>query len=89
MVNMFIANELLIGTRPVEITEFKTKKDLAIIIKRIAEEMYPQAKKIRLVMDNYNTHNASALYETFVPEEAKRLRDRFEFIFTPKHGSWF
>ena len=39
-------------------------------------------------MDNYNTHNASALYETFVPEEAKKLRDKFEFIFTPKHGSW-
>jgi len=39
-------------------------------------------------MDNYSTHNASALYETFVPEEAKRLSDRFEFIFTPKHGSW-
>jgi hypothetical protein len=49
--------------------------------------MYPMAKKITLVMDNYNTHNASAFYETYPPEEAKRLRDRFEFVFTPKHGS--
>lgn len=50
--------------------------------------MYPQAKKIRQVMDNFKTHDASALYETFLPDEAKRLRDRFEFVYTPKHGSW-
>jgi len=50
--------------------------------------MHPMAKKIRLVMDNFKTHDASIFYETFVPEEAKRLWDRFEFIFTPKHGSW-
>ncbi|MPN39590.1 IS630 family transposase ISMac18 [bioreactor metagenome] len=50
--------------------------------------MYPQAKKIKLVMDNYKTHDASAFYEEFIPEEAKRLWDRFEFVFTPKHGSW-
>jgi hypothetical protein len=55
---------------------------------RIAEEMYPKAKKIKLVMDNFKTHDASAFYEMFVPEEAKRLRDRCEFIFIPKHGSW-
>jgi transposase len=57
-------------------------------MKRIADEMHPTAKKIRLVMDNFKTHDASAFYETFVPEEAKRLWDRFEFVFTPKHGSW-
>lgn len=50
--------------------------------------MYPDAKKITLVMDNFKTHSPSALYETFAPEEAKRIWDRFEFIFTPKHGSW-
>lgn len=88
MVNIFMANEPLKGIRLVEITEYKTKTDWAKFMNRIAEEMYPKAKKIKLVMDNFKTHDASAFYETFVPEEAKRLRDRFEFIFTPKHGSW-
>jgi transposase len=59
-----------------------------MFIKGIADEHYPKAKRITLVMDNYNTHVASALYETFKPEEAKRLWDRFEFVYTPKHGSW-
>jgi hypothetical protein len=88
MVNIFMANEPLKGKRLVEITEFKTKKDWARFLKRIADEMYPKAKKIRLVMDNFKTHDASAFYEVFKPEEAKLLWDRFEFIFTPKHGSW-
>ena len=88
MVNIFMANEPLRGKRLVEITEYKTKKDWARFVERIADQMYPQAKKIRLVMDNFKTHDASAFYETFAPEEAKRLRDRFEFIYTPKHGSW-
>lgn len=88
MVNIFIANEPLRGNRMVEITERKTKTDWAKFIKRISDEMYPKAKKIRLVMDNFKTHTASSFYETFEPEEAKQLRDRFEFIYTPKHGSW-
>ena len=88
MVNIFMANEPLRGKRLVEITEFKTKKDWAKFMKRIANEMYPKAKKIRLVMDNFKTHDASAFYEVFEPEEAKQLWDRFEFIYTPKHGSW-
>jgi hypothetical protein len=88
MVNIFMANEPLKGKRLVEITERKTKKDWAKFLKRIANEIYPEAKKIKLVMDNFNTHSASAFYETFEPEEAKSLWDRFEFVFTPKHGSW-
>lgn len=87
IVNIFMANEPLKGTRIVEITEFKTKKDWAIFIKKISDN-YPNAKKIKLVMDNYATHSASSFYEVFEPEEAKKLRDRFEFIYTPKHGSW-
>jgi hypothetical protein len=83
-----MANEPLQGKRFVEVTEFKTKKEWATFIKRIANEQYPAAKKITLVMDNFKTHVASAFYETFEPEEAKRLWDRFEFIYTPKHGSW-
>ena len=57
-------------------------------MKRIADEIYPQAKKIKLVMDNFKTHNASTFYETFDPKEAKRVRDSFELMFTIKHGSW-
>jgi hypothetical protein len=88
MVNIFMATEPLKGKRLVEVTEYKTKKDWAKFMKRIADEMYPTAKKIRLVMDNFKTHDASAFYETYVPEEAKQLWDRFDFVFTPKHGSW-
>ena len=88
MVNIFMANEPLMGKRMVEITEFKKKQDWAKFIKRIADELYPHAEKITLVMDNFKTHAASSLYEAFEPEEAKRIWDRFEFVFTPKHGSW-
>lgn len=88
MVNIFMANEPLKGKRMVEITKFKKKQDWAKFIKRIADELYPKADKITLVMDNFKTHSASSLYEVFEPEEAKRIWDRFEFVFTPKHGSW-
>lgn len=86
--NIFMASEPLQGKRLVEVTKFKTKKDWALFVKKIADELYPKAKKITLVMDNFKTHSASAFYETFEPEQAKELWDRFEFIFTPKHGSW-
>lgn len=88
MVNIFMANEPLKGKRLVEVTEFKTKVDWAKFVKRIADEMYPKATKITLVMDNFKTHSISAFYEAFEPIEAKRLIDRFDFKFTPKHGSW-
>ena len=85
--NIFMANEPLRGKRFVEVTEFKTKRDWALFVKSIAEQ-YPNADRITLVMDNYNTHSPSAFYETFEPKEAKKPWDRFEFVFTPKHGSW-
>lgn len=88
VVNIFMANEPLRGKRFTQVTEFKTKKDWALFIKGIADKEYPKAKKITLVMDNFKTHVASAFYETFEPKEAKRIWDRFEFINTPKHGSW-
>ena len=88
VVNIFMANEPLKGNRFVEVTEFKRKKDWAMFIKRIAEKEYPKATKITLVMDNYSTHTSAALYETFEPKEAKKLWDRFEFVYTPRHGSW-
>ena len=86
--NIFMANEPLKGHRMVEITERKTKKDWAEFIRKLVDEMYPNAKKITLVMDNFKTHTIGAFYEAFQPVEAKRLVDRFEFVFTPKHGSW-
>lgn len=86
--NIFMVNEPLAGRRHVKVTERKTKKDWALFIKEIADEHYPTAEKIRLVMDNLATHKAAALYGAFAPEEAKRIWDRFEFIYTPKHGSW-
>jgi hypothetical protein len=88
VVNIFMANEPLKGRRLVEVTKLKTKIDWANFIKRIADEMYPIAKRITLVMDNFGTHTIGAFYEAFSHEEAKRLVDRFEFVFTPKHGSW-
>ena len=87
MVNIFMANEPLKGKRLVEITETKKKTDWAKFLKQVSDH-YPLAERIRLVMDNFKTHTASAFYETFAPEEAHQLRKRFEFIYTPKHGSW-
>lgn len=86
--NIFIANEPLAGKRYVEVRATKTKTDWAHFVRELADVHYKDALGIKLVMDNLNTHSASALYEVFEPQEAKRIWDRFEFIYTPKHGSW-
>ena len=86
--NIFLANEPLAGFRTVKITDRKCKVDWAEFIKEIADEHYPEAELITLVMDNLGTHTPGAFYERFEPAEAKRILDRFEFVFTPKHGSW-
>jgi hypothetical protein len=86
--NIFLASEPLKGKRYVEVTERKTKTDWAKFIKQIADDWYKDAIKITLVMDNLATHKAAALYEVYEPQEAKRIWDRFEFVYTPKHGSW-
>lgn len=86
--NIFIANQPLAGFRTVKITDRKCKVDWAEFIKEIADEHYPAADVITLVMDNLGTHTPGAFYERFEPAEAKRVLDRFEFVFTPKHGSW-
>ena len=85
--NIFLACEPLAGKRLVTITERKTKRDWAVFLELIAGH-YCNADKITLVMDNLNTHEPGALYEAFPPEKAKALWDRFEFVYTPKHGSW-
>jgi hypothetical protein len=85
---IFLEVEPLTGRRHVAITEHRTRKDWAHFIKGMLDERYPQATKVRLVMDNLNTHTTASLYETFAPEEARRLARRLEIHFTPKHGSW-
>jgi len=85
---IFLAVEPLTGQRHVVITDHRTRKDWALFIKSMLDERYPQAIKIRLVMDNLNTHSTASLYETFEPEEARRLARRLEIHYTPKHGSW-
>ena len=85
--NIFMASEPLIGKRLTKVTERRTKSDWAQFIKEIAE-YYESAEKITLVMDNLNTHKAGSLYKAFAPQEAKSIWDRFEFVYTPKHGSW-
>ena len=85
--NIFLACEPLEGKRMVTITERKTKREWACFLEEIAGQ-YEEAKKITLVMDNLNTHNPGSLYEMFEPDRAKEIWDKFEFVYTPKHGSW-
>ena len=85
---IFMEVEPLAGRRHVEITERRTRKDWAKQIKHMLEDRYPHACKVRLVMDNLNTHNIASLYEAFEPQEARRLAERLEIHYTPKHGSW-
>lgn len=85
---IFMEVEPLAGRRHVAVTEQRTRKDWAGFIKSMLDERYPEAEKIRLVMDNLNTHNLASLYEAFEPEEARRLARRLEIHHTPKHGSW-
>jgi transposase len=74
--------------RHVEVTDRRTKVDWAHAMKELSDNYFKDAEKIIIVMDNLNTHNGSSFYEAFEPEEARRLYQRFEFHYTPKHGSW-
>jgi DDE superfamily endonuclease len=85
---IFVEIEPLVGRRHVKITERRTRQDWAHFIKAMLEERYPEAIKVRLVMDNLNTHDIASLYEAFPPAEALRLAGRLEIHHTPKHGSW-
>ena len=86
--NLFMFSAPLLGWRRVTVTERRTRKDWAEQIRRLVDEDFPEAEKVVLVMDNLNTHNPASLYEAFAPEEAKRIWDRLEIHYTPKHGSW-
>jgi len=86
--NLFMMYEPLGGKRRVKVTERRTKQDWAQCVREMVDEMYPKAERVILVMDNLNTHTPASLYETFPPAEAKRIADRLEIHYTPKHGSW-
>lgn len=80
--------EPLRGWRHVEVTARRTRRDYAHCIRDMVDRYFPRATKVRLVQDNLNTHDGTSLYEAFPPEEARRILDRIEFHYTPKHGSW-
>jgi DDE superfamily endonuclease len=86
--NLFVMVEPLAGWRHVEVTAQRTMQDYAQVVRWLVDEVYSQAEYIRLVQDNLNTHTPASFYETFSPAEARRILQRIEFHYTPKHGSW-
>ena len=88
VVDIFMMFEPLAARRYTAVTDTRTKIDFAHCLRDLSDRYYPHAETIVLVMDNLNTHTLASLYEAFVPEEARRLAERFEIHYTPKHGSW-
>lgn len=86
--NIFVAIEPLAGRRKITVTGSRKKKDFAFFIRELIEQDYKEAKKIRLVLDNLNTHFALSFYETFTEQESEKILNKIEFYYTPKHGSW-
>jgi DDE superfamily endonuclease len=86
--NLFMISEPHAGWRHVEVTDRRTAVDFAEVVRALVEEVYPEAEKVVLVMDNLNTHKLASLYEAFPPEQARRIAERLEVHHTPKHGSW-
>lgn len=86
--NLFLFYEPLGGKRYVSVTERRTKIDWAYQIRELLEVHYPAVRKVILILDNLNTHTGSSLYEAFPPAEARKLLNRLEIHYTPKHGSW-
>jgi hypothetical protein len=86
--NLFMISEPRAGWRHVMVTDRRTAKDFAEVVRWLAEDVYPEAERVVLVMDNLNTHKLASLYEAFEPEQARRIAERVEVHHTPKHGSW-
>ena len=86
--NLFMIYAPLEGWRHVEVTERRTAVDWAHCVRKLVDEIHPQAEKIVLVEDNLNIHQLGSLYEAFGPAEARRIAEKLELHFTPKHGSW-
>ena len=88
VMDVFMIAEPLAGKRDTLVTQTRTAIDFAYVLQHTSDALYPQAEKIVLVTDNLNTHTPASLYKAFAPEEARRLAERFEWHYTPKHGSW-
>jgi hypothetical protein len=86
--NLFIFSEPLRGQRHLQVTQRRTRQDWAWAMKELVDVYYPDAERIIVVLDNLNTHTGASLYETFEPAEARRILERLELHYTPKHGSW-
>ncbi len=86
--NLFMIFEPLLGWRHVAVTERRTARDFAEVLRRLVEEIHAEADRVVLVTDNLNTHKAASLYEAFPPEQARRILEKLEWHYTPKHGSW-
>jgi hypothetical protein len=86
--NLFMIFEPLLGWRAVPVTERRTAKDFAEVVRWLVEDVPAEAEKVVLVVDNLNTHKPASLYEAFPPEQARRIAERIEWHYTPKHGSW-
>jgi hypothetical protein len=86
--HVLMAFEPLKGRREMKVTERRRKAEFAEMMRYLADYLYPEAERIRLVVDNLNTHSPAAFYESFPPEEARRLSKKIEFVYTPTHGSW-
>lgn len=86
--NIFMAAEFKAGRRTTRVTSRRTLRDFAKFIKHLVDRVYPDAEILRLVADNLNTHNRTAFYETYDPEEAERILNQIEFHYTPNHASW-
>jgi hypothetical protein len=86
--NLFMISEPLAGWRAVHVTQRRTAKDFAEVVRWLVEDVYSEAETVVLVMDNLNTHKAASLYEAFPPEQAREIIERLEIHHTPRHGSW-
>lgn len=86
--NTFLVFQPLAGWRELTVTERRTKHDFALLLRDLVDVHFPHAEKIRVVLDNLNTHSLASLYEAFPPEEARRLARKLELHYTPKHASW-
>jgi DDE superfamily endonuclease len=86
--NLFMVSEPLLGWRGVSVTARRTAKDFAELLRWLVEDVHPDADKVVLVVDNLNTHGPGCLYEAFAPARARRIAEKLEWHYTPKHGSW-
>jgi hypothetical protein len=86
--NLFMISEPLLGWRGVEVTARRTAKDFAEVLRWLVEDVHPDAERVVLVVDNLNTHGPGCLYEAFEPARARRIAEKLEWHYTPRHGSW-